>query len=426
MRNTAILIRCARRLAVRRLWAATSLLAAHTFLWAQAPPQTTQPYATIDRSAIDYTGPGRDAAHDLPGNEIRIGLIIPLTGARKPEGDALLAAAQMALEDEAKEPLPGGRRLTLATRDESGLWGRASSEIVKLVEDDRAIALVTSPDGRAAHLAEQVGNRLGVPVLSLASDSQNTQINIPWYFRMAPDDAAQARLFAENIYRQHQFRRVVVVFESDHDGKVGREEFDKAARRVADVAPGFSPAHAALQGGATRETGINAPEHVEIASPSGDLSGAMARIEETEPQAVILWASAEAAARVLAELPHSDVVLYVCHKALQPALMGAARGPNTPAIWIAAAKSNQSQTSLANFEQRFRERLGTTPNPAAREMYDAVRLIAAGIRAAGPNRARLRDRLATMGSYQGISGLISFDGAGNNQAEVALIRLPER
>jgi ABC-type branched-subunit amino acid transport system substrate-binding protein len=59
-------------------------------------------------------------------------------------------------------------------------------------------------------------------------------------------------------------------------------------------------------------------------------------------------------------------------------------------------------------------------------MYDAVRLITAGVRAAGPNRARLRDSLAKMGKYQGISGLISFDGAGNNQAEAALIRLPER
>jgi branched-chain amino acid transport system substrate-binding protein len=406
MRNLTLIYRCARRLALPRLWAAMSLLAAHTFLWTQTAPRPTEPYAAIDRSAIDYAGPDRGATHDLPGNEIKIGLILPLTGARKPEGDALLAAAQMAVEDEAPTPLPGALRLELAPRDESGLWGRASSEIVKLVVDDRAVALVTSPDGRAAHLAEQVGNRLGVPVVSLASDSQNTQINIPWYFRMVPDDAAQARLFADDIYHRQGFRKVLLVTENDHDGKVGKEEFEKAARR------------------------LQAPEAVcvEISAPIGESATVAARINENKPQAIVLWASANVSARVLAELRHyqSDAVIYVCHKTLQPTFISSAREPGTPTIWIAAAKTNDSRTSLANFEVRFRERTGVAPNPAAREMYDAVRLIVAGVRAAGPNRARLRDSLAKMGEYQGISSLISFDGAGNNQAEVALIRLPER
>ncbi|MGA2628865.1 MAG: ABC transporter substrate-binding protein [Terriglobia bacterium] len=406
MRNLTLIYRCARRLALPRLWAAMSLLAAHTFLWAQTAPQPTEPYATIDRSSIDYAGPDRGASHDLSGNKIKIGLILPLTGARKPEGDALLAAAQMAVEDEAPTPLPGALRLELAPCDESGLWGRASSEIVKLVVDDRAIALVTSPDGRAAHLAEQVGNRLGVPVVSLASDSQNTQINIPWYFRMVPDDAAQARLFADDIYHRQGFQKVRLVTENDHDGRVGKEEFEKAARRL--QAP--------------------EPKLLEIAAPSGDFAAVATATDEVKPQAIVFWASADVSAHLLAELRRyqSDAVIYVCHKALQHALISATREPGTPKIWIAAAKTDEPRKSLANFDQRFRERTGAAPNPAAREMYDAVRLITAGVRAAGPNRARLRDSLAKMGKYQGISGLISFDGAGNNQAEAALIRLPER
>jgi len=63
------------------------------------------------------------------------------------------------------------------------------------------------------------------------------------------------------------------------------------------------------------------------------------------------------------------------------------------------------------------------PSLAAAEVYDAVRLLAAGLREAGPNRARLRDRLAKVSNFAGASGIISFDGAGNNQAEVALTPL---
>ena len=233
MRNLTLIYRCARRLALPRLWAAMSLLAAHTFLWAQTAPQPTEPYATIDRSSIDYAGPDRGAC--ARSSRKRNQDWLDPAAHRRPQARGRCPARRRADGTRRRgrqSPLPAALRLELAPRDESGLWGRASSEIVKLVVDDRAIALVTSPDGRAAHLAEQVGNRLSVPVVSLASDSQNTQINIPWYFRMVPDDAAQARLFADDIYHRQGFQKVLLVTENDHDGRVGKEEFEKAARRL--------------------------------------------------------------------------------------------------------------------------------------------------------------------------------------------------
>jgi ABC-type branched-subunit amino acid transport system substrate-binding protein len=57
------------------------------------------------------------------------------------------------------------------------------------------------------------------------------------------------------------------------------------------------------------------------------------------------------------------------------------------------------------------------------QAYDAVRVIAAALRQSGPNRARLRDRLAQMKNFPGESGVISFDRAGNDLAAVTLARL---
>src|SRR5208337_1344120 len=153
--------------------------------FAQAPPQ---PYAVIPRDAVNYSGPGRDASHDLPGLEIKIGFLAPLTGPHPDEGKALLQAAQLAIEDEAASPLPKGRRLSIVPRDQSGPWGRASNEVVHLVYEDQAVAIVTSLDGGSAHLAEQVGNKVGIPVVTLSSDPTTTQINLPWIFRLGPTD----------------------------------------------------------------------------------------------------------------------------------------------------------------------------------------------------------------------------------------------
>jgi branched-chain amino acid transport system substrate-binding protein len=364
---------------------------------AQQDPGAAPPYAAINRAAINYSGPDREAARDLAGAEIRIGILVPLQGARKAEGEALLAAAQMAIEDESAAPLAGGLGLKLAVRDEAGLWGRASSELVKLVVDDLAVALITSAEGRAAHLSEQVGNRLGVPVLTLASDSTSTQINIPWLFRVVPSDTAQARLFAEDIYRTRAFERVLLVIEGDHDGKVGKEEFEKAARRL--KAP--------------------PPTSVEIPAPGSDAESVAGEISASRAQAIVVWASAEAAARFLPALRGLSAEIYVCHKALQEPFLNAARDAHWGRLWTASVKA--ASDGRDEFERRFRTRTGAPTTPAAREMYDAVRLIAAGLRDSGPNRARLRDALAARGEYHGASGVIAFDGAGNNQAEVALL-----
>jgi branched-chain amino acid transport system substrate-binding protein len=77
-----------------------------------------------------------------------------------------------------------------------------------------------------------------------------------------------------------------------------------------------------------------------------------------------------------------------------------------------------------SFEQRYCARAGTVPAPGAAQAYDAVRLLAATLRRSGPNRARLRDALAELSPYAGVSGVISFDHAGNDLSDVTLVRLP--
>jgi branched-chain amino acid transport system substrate-binding protein len=382
---------------------AVAFLAAAAGAKAQSGSPTPPPYAAINREAINYAGPDRETARDLPGPEIRIGLLAPLQGPRKVQGEALRAAAGMALEDEAAKPLPGGLRLALVVRDETGLWGRASSEIVRLVFDDGVVALLTSPEGTAAHLAEQVGNRVGVPVLTLSSDSTTTQINIPWLFRLVPNDAAQARAFAAHIYRERAFQKVLLLTDANHDGRVGREQFEKAARQL--QAP--------------------LPDCLEIALPIADVDSLLSEIRARGPQAIVLWTGAETAARLLEgvrQMP-SPPAIYVCQKALQEPFLRVAEQEQGKNIWLATSRPGAPATARQDFTARFQARTGTAPSVAAAQVYDAVRLVASSLRQSGPNRARLRDSLARVRDFAGVSGTISFDGAGNNQAAVTLAPL---
>jgi branched-chain amino acid transport system substrate-binding protein len=388
------------------------LLRAACFLLCLLPlpglAQQPKPYAAINRDAVSYNGPGRDIAHDLTGREIRLGLLAPLTGPRKAEGDALQHAAEMAIEEENAASLPGGRHLALVTRDESGPWGQASTQIVHMLFDDQAVALITSADGGAAHLAEQVANKVGVPVLTLSTDTTTTEINLPWIFRLGPADAAQARAFARDIYGARKLQRVALVAEDDHDGRVGGDEFEKAAREMNAPAP-------------TRIT-------VEPDRPRADTL----RDKLQGAQAVVIWTDAAIANRLVGlvreELPSAP--LYLCRKAAENdprsedavRQSGATRNSKDPGAWTVAAPKDQG-ASRSGFEQRYRRLFGTAPGIDAAQVYDAVRVLAASLHQSGPNRARLRDALAGVSGFPGASGIISFDHAGNDTSQLSLLRL---
>jgi branched-chain amino acid transport system substrate-binding protein len=410
---------------------------------AQAPPE---PYAVIPRDAVNYSGPGRDAHHDLEGSEIKIGLLAPLTGPHQDEGKALLQAAQLAIEDEAATPLPGGRRLSIAPRDQSGPWGRTSNEVVHLVYEDQAVAIVTSLDGGSAHLAEQVGNKVGIPVVTLSSDPTTTQINLPWILRLGPTDAQQARAFARDIYLARKLKQVILITENGHDGRVGGEQFEKAARE------------------------LNAPPAIELAIDPADWNPASVakQIAAQKPDALVFWTGHESAARLVpgfrSKFPTAPV--YLCQEAAQGrfeesapkhckcqeralnmsgeaassydgivSTSGGSTGTSSSLrptgssdteqkdIWIVTPRLAESPLRQ-RFEKRFRARVGALPTPAATQAYDAVRILAAALRRSGPNRARLRDALAELSPYAGASGVISFDHAGNDLSDVTLVRLP--
>jgi branched-chain amino acid transport system substrate-binding protein len=310
----------------------------------------------------------------------------------------LLLAAQLAIEDEAASPLAEERRLSLVSRDQSGPWGRASNEIVHFVYEDRAVAIITSLDGASAHLAEQVANKVGIPVLTLSTDPTTTQIDLPWIFRLGPTDTQQARAFVRDIYVARKLKRVVLVVESGHDGRVGGEEFQKAARQL----------HAFRV------------DPLVVDTANWDPDALVRQITAQKPEALVFWTGPEIAARVAPSFRKAfpTAPVYLCHEAAQGRF-----GTEQENTWILTPRLVPSMLR-ESFEKRYRALAGNAPVPAAAQAYDAVRILAAALRRSGPNRARLRDALAALSNYSGASGVVSFDHAGNDLSDVILVRLP--
>lgn len=377
----------------------------------QEPPQQVKPYAAMNRTAVYYAGTGAASSYDLHGKNVTIGMMLPLGGPLAADGKTLLQAAQMAIDEEAKTPLPGGQRLALAVRDESGPWGQASDEIVHLIFENNAVAVITSPEGNIAHQAEQIANKIGVPVLTLSSDATTTQINMPWIFRLGPSDADEARAFAHEIYNKRGLRNVLLIAEADHDGRVGADEFERAAR----------------------EAGAAAPKRVDVSASAGAVESVAGALESAAGEAIVLWTDREFATELIPPLRQAapKTPIYLCRKAAEFANIDARAKPastqgeaSRSEIWISASPFGVTPAER-QFEKDFLARTGAKPTEADAAAYDAVRVIAAALRGAGANRVRVRDVLASGNPLQGATGTISFDAAGNEQGSLTVIALRE-
>lgn len=129
-------------------------------------------YARIDEETVAYVGP---PLADNPPGEVRIGIF-------GPRADKL--AADPALQRAA------GSNFKLIGVASDGAWGKASTQLVELIGQDRLIGLI-STDRNSSHLAEQLAVKMFVPLIAISADRSLTALNIPWIFRLPPDGSIE-------------------------------------------------------------------------------------------------------------------------------------------------------------------------------------------------------------------------------------------
>jgi ABC-type branched-subunit amino acid transport system substrate-binding protein len=366
---------------------------------AQSPLGEMKPYAKLDREGVTYRGPADAKAKELADGIATIGVILPLSGQAQSEGKAILAAAQIALEEEqARGPLPDGRRLNLVAREESGPWGQATSEVLKLIDQDHALVVLTSANGNTAHQADQIANKISFPILTLSSDPTTTQANVPWLFRLGPSDTDQARAFCHRIYEELRLRNVLLITQADHDGRIGGHEFEKAAT----------------------ELGANAPARLELASSMMNFEPVSATIRAKHLDAIVMWTDSRLATELVPVIRKAASLspIFLCQKAAQ-----VAREDSGEQLFTVGSAQIPTGGTAGTFEQLYRARTGASPGIAAIETYHAVHLVAAGLRCVGANRVLLRDYFATLTKGADARQALSFDPAGNRTQKFAVVEL---
>ncbi len=144
-------------------------------------PGPRQPYARVGEDGVGYSGPHRA---DAPRGAVRVVLF-------GPQADKVARSAEM--QAELAAGAASGHKWKLLPVNSDQNWGAASTQLVRGLMDEHALAIVAL-DRSAAHLAEQLALKTFVPVVALSNDKALTSTNVPWIFRLPADTTPAAAL----------------------------------------------------------------------------------------------------------------------------------------------------------------------------------------------------------------------------------------
>ena len=359
-----------------------------------APAASGTPCRDHRRRALEPP-PGGGPLRVSPGAPLVVAWFGPSDPGDAVTGD-LWQAAKLAFDE--ANAATSGRPLELRPCWAKNPWGTGVAKLFHLVYHEPVVAVLGSVDGPATHLAEQVVAKAQLPLVSpVSSDASVNFAGVPWMFSCAPPDSAFAPVLAAEIARELRSggEGLALVNATDHDSR-------QTARALLS---------------ALAERGLTPDRQLEF-TPGGDTFEVQLRaLGDFRPAVLLLLAGAEDSARFLRGVRRRDLHPVVFgapamgRRAFRKQAGPVAEGVRFP--WLAVA-TPETRAALQRFQAAFQARAGHPADYAARQTYDAARLLIAAIRRGGADRRAVCEALRALSPWPGVAGEIAFDGLGRN------------
>ncbi len=336
--------------------------------------------------------------------EIVVGLIAPLTSSAPARDGAVLAADE--INAGGGIAIDGARRrLRLVVEDSEEGPESAVSGALKLINRDRAVALVGLPRSYSAIPVARLAEQYGVPLVSTMSTHPETTAGKRYVFRMAFLNALQGKALADFAFDDLGARRVAALVQA-------------ASTYSVDLGEVF--------GREIQQRGAELVAHETFTEDRMEVTRQLGRIKESGADLLFLpnfsrmvaeHARAARGSGITATFLGGDSWGIGLDLYSEPAI----RGSYFSDFWAPDQAGEATRSFIAEYERRF----GATPTAIAALSYDAISLVAEALRRGGADREGLRASLAGLEDFHGVSGTVGFSGSGDPARSIFIRKVEE-
>jgi branched-chain amino acid transport system substrate-binding protein len=341
------------------------------------------------------------------GQTIKIGFNIPLTGDIPKVGEESKFAAEMLKEEiNAKGGLlvEGTRyKLQFIYEDNESKAESAVTAALKLIERDKVLAIVGPNSSKQAVPGGQVCNDNRTPMISPWSTNPDTTKDRPWVFRAAFLDPFQGPVAVDFASKQFNAKKAAVLFALANDYSKGlaeifRDDFE-------------------------RKNGDNSIVSYEsYGDKDQDFSAQLTKIIAAKPDFIFLPNNYNEVALIVKQA--HDLGWkgpFMGSDAWGNSELMTLCGDDCKGLFFSTHYAAAGATGATKeFIDRYKAKHGYQPADVAALTWDAARIVLKGIQASGKVtgklkkvRKSLRDAIAGISEFNGITGKMRFDDQGD-------------
>ena len=280
-----------------------------------------------------------------------------------------------------------GRPLQVLARDDAADGKRAAAIALEFLRNPQVSAVIGHVNSGTMVAAAKIYDGALPAVATTATSPDLTGIS-PWVFRVIASDSATGVQLAQ-FARRLGHTRVAILYENDSYGRGLANAF---RRSFEGTILGIDP----------------------IPSGAGDFEPYIAYLKRQAPDLVFVAGTEASGMAILREAKRQELTAAFIGGDGWTGIVGepAAAGSYVGAPFTAADQRAEAQKFVAAFRRKY----SLTPDGNAALAYDATRLLARMIQQVGPDRAAIRERLASLderSAYRGVTGAIRFHDTGD-------------
>ncbi len=338
---------------------------------------------------------------------IKIGLDVPMTGDIAYVGTQSQRAAEMKVEDinGAGGLDVGGKKykIELIIEDNESKAESATAAATKLITQDRVLAIVGPQASKQAVPTGEVANENETPMISPWSTNPNTTLNRPWVFRACFLDPFQGPVVANFVTNEFGFSKAAVLYDVASDYPKG-------------LAENFRDAWEELHGSGS----VVAFES--FTTGDTDFSAQLTKIKGTDAEVLFTpqyYNEVPLIVKQARELGLPQVIVgsdsWGDPKTLELC------GDACEGLFFSTHYAAEGATGATKeFIDRYEAAYGETPGDVAALTWDAMGILMQAIQNCGAitgdlaqDRKCVRDALAQIKDYEGITGRMTFTEEGD-------------
>ena len=328
-------------------------------------------------------------------DEIPIGHFASMSGAEATFGQSTDDGIKLAVEETNAKGGIGGKKVKLLTMDDQGKAEDAASVVTRMIEQEKVVAIMGEVASSRSLAAAPIAQLKKIPMVTPSSTNPKVTEVGDYIFRTCFIDPFQGTVMAKFAYENLKFKKIAVFRDVKSDYSVGLADF-------------FIQKFKGLGGQITVD--------VSYQSDDVDFKAQLTNIKSSEPEAIFIPGYYTAVALIARQARELGI---------KAKLLGG-DGWDSPKLSEIGGKdvdggafsnhySNETTDPIAvDFMKRFKAKFNMMPDGLSAAGYDAAKVLllamenaaAGGKPLTGP---AIRDELAKVKNYHGVTGNISID-----------------